>query len=96
MKKAISVFLQFLLFLLVFAAGSFLPPFHIERVLSVSPAGTHLFVGDGLVLMTVLFVIILVVEALTKRLRTAAPLTTAAVILAAIVGFAIKLGFVTR
>lgn len=96
MKKALAVLFQFIFFLLVFAVGSFVPPFHIERVLSVSPVGTHVFVGDGLVLMTILFVIILVVEALTKRLRAAAPLTTAAVILAAIVGLAIKLGFVTR
>ena len=46
--------------------------------------------------MVILFVLILIMEALMKRLRTFAPWTTLAFVLAAIVGFAMKLGFITR
>ena len=46
--------LQLILFLIVFFAGSLFPPFHIEHVLSTSPAGTRIFVADGLLLMLAL------------------------------------------
>jgi hypothetical protein len=46
--------------------------------------------------MVILFVLILIMEALMKRLRTFAPWTTLAFLLAAIVGFVMKLGFITR
>ena len=49
-----------------------------------------------LVLMFALYVLIGLIEALTKRLRTAAPWTTAAFVLAAIFGFMMKFGFLTR
>lgn len=43
-----------------------------------------------------LFVLLLVTEALMKRLRSAAPWTALAFALALLVSFALKLGFVTR
>jgi len=96
MKKAILTIFQFVLFLIVFAAGSFFPPFHFEHVLIVTPGFTRIFIADGLVLMVALYVLIVFVEVLRKRLRTAAPSTTLAVILAAVLGLMMKFGFLTR
>jgi hypothetical protein len=96
MKKTLVTLLQLVLFLLVFLAGSLFPPFHIEHVLIAAPGSTRVFVADGLLLMLALYVLIVAVEALTKRLRTAAPWTTTALVLAAILGFMMKFGFLTR
>jgi hypothetical protein len=96
MKKIIFTILQFVLFLLVFFVGSLLPPFHFEHVLSTTPAGVRIFVADGLFLMLALYVLILVVEALRKRLGAAAPWTTLAIVLAGLLGFMMKFGLLTR
>ena len=96
MKKVILTVLQFVLFLLVFGAGSFFPPFHFEHVLIATPGVTRIFVADGILLMFALYVLIILVEILRKRLRTAAPWTTLAVILAAVLGLMMKFGFLTR
>ncbi len=96
MKKPLVTLLQLVLFLLVFLAGSLFPPFHVEHVLIATPGSTRVFVADGLLLMLALYVLIVAIEALTKRLRTAAPWTTAALVLAAILGFMMKFGFLTR
>jgi hypothetical protein len=96
MKKVILTTFQFVLFLIVFGAGSFFPPFHFEHVLIVTPGFTRIFIADGLLLMVALYVLIVFVELMTKRLRTAAPLTTLAVILAAVLGLMMKFGFLTR
>jgi hypothetical protein len=96
MKNVLLALLKFLLFVIVFAAGSFLPPFHIERVISVTPDGTRIFIWDGLLLMTALFVVILLIEALRKRLAVSGPWTAAAFVLAGIAGYAAKFGFLTR
>lgn len=95
-KKVFFTLLQFVLFLLVFAAGSFFPPFHIEHVLGTTADGTRVFIWDGVVLMFLLFATILLIEALRKRIRSAAPWTAAALVLAGIAGYAAKLGFLTR
>lgn len=94
--KVFLTLLQFVLFLIVFAAGSFVPPFHIQRVLSVTPSGTRIFIWDGVLLMTLAFAVILLVETLRKRIRTAAPWTTLAFALAMVAGLMAKLGFLTR
>jgi hypothetical protein len=96
MKKAIATIFQFLLFFFVFGLGSILPPFHIQHVLTSTPAATRIFIADGLMLMLGLYVLIVVIEALAKRLRTAAPWTTLALILAAVLGLILKFGFLTR
>jgi hypothetical protein len=96
MKKFVVTFLQFLLFLLVYAVGSFLRPFHLHWGLTVtSPSVTRYFVPDGLLLALGLFVVIAVIQIIRKRL-SAATLTTLAFVLAVVVGYAIKLGFVTQ
>jgi|ERR1700722_9620433 hypothetical protein len=96
MKKALVTVLQFGLFLLVFLAGSFFPPFHLEHVLIATPGSIRVFVADGLLLMVVVYLVIVLIEALTKRLRTTAPWTTLALVLAAIFGLMMKFGFLTR
>jgi hypothetical protein len=96
MKKVILTILQFFLFLIVFGVGSLFPPFHFEHVLIATPGLTRIFVADGLLLMFALYVLIVLVELMRKRLRTAAPWTTLAVILAAFLGLMMKFGFLTR
>ena len=95
MKIVILTILKFVVFLIVFGAGSLFPPFHFERVLIATPGVTRIFVADGLLLMFALYVLIILVEAMRKRLRTAAPWTTLAVILAAVLGLMMKFGFKT-
>jgi hypothetical protein len=96
MKNVILFILQCILFLIVFCAGSFFPPFHYEHIIMATPGSTRVFIADGLLLMLALSILILIVEALTKRLRTAAPWTTAAVILATALGLWMQFGFLTR
>jgi hypothetical protein len=96
MKKAVLTMLQFFLFLIVFGAGSLFPPFHFEHVLIATPGVTRIFVADGLLMMFALYVLIVLGEVLRKRLRTSAPWTTLAVILAAVLGLMMKFGFLTR
>jgi hypothetical protein len=95
MKKAVLAILQFFLFLIVFGAGSLFPPFHFEHVLIATPGVTRIFVADGLLLMFSLYLLILLVEVMRKRVRIAAPWTTLAVILAAVLGLMMKFGFKT-
>jgi hypothetical protein len=96
MKKAVLTILKFFLFLIVFGIGSLFPPFHFEHVLIATPGVTRIFVADGLLLMFALYVLIILVEVMRKRLRTAAPWTTLAVILATLLGLMMKFGFLTR
>ena len=96
MKTAVLTILKFFLFLIVFGLGSLFPPFHFEHVLIATPGVTRIFVADGLLLMLALYVLIVLAEALRKRLRASAPWTTLAVILAAVLGLMMKFGFLTR
>jgi hypothetical protein len=96
MKKALITILQFFLFLIVFGAFSLSPPFHIEHVLSTSSTGTRVFIADGLLVALTLYLLIVLIEVLMKRLRVSAPLTTVAFVLAAILGLMMKFGFLTR
>jgi hypothetical protein len=96
MKKVILTILQFVVFLIVFGVGSLFPPFHFEHVLIATPGVTRIFVADGFLLMVALYVLIVLVEVIRKRLRTSAPWTTLAVILAAVLGLMMKFGFLTR
>jgi len=96
MKKAVLAILQFFLFFIVFGVCSLFPPFHFEHVLIATPGVTRIFVADGLLLMFVLYLLILLVEVMRKRVRIAAPWTTVAVVLAAVLGLMMKFGFLTR
>jgi uncharacterized membrane protein YpjA len=96
MKNVIFTVLQLILFLIVFFIGSIFPPFHFEHILIATPGVTRIFIADGLLLAFLLYIVIVVVEALRKRLRTAAPWTTVALILAVAFGLMMKFGFLTR
>jgi hypothetical protein len=93
MKKIAFTILQLILFLVVFLVGSFLAPFHFERVLVATPGFISIFVADGILLMFALYILIVAIEVLRKRLRSSVPWTTLAAILAAILGLMMKFGF---
>ena len=95
MNKVVSVFLQFVLFLFVFGAGSLFPLFHIEHVILATPGTTRVFVADGLILTLALFLIILLIQTLRKRIVSSGPWTAAAFILATAAGFWMEFGFKT-
>lgn len=95
MKKIVFPILQLILFLLVFLVGSLWEPFHFEHVLIATPGTTRIFIADGILLMFALYILIVLVQILRKRLRTSAPWTTLAVVLAAVFGLMMKFGFKT-
>jgi len=94
-KNVIFAVLQFVLFLMVFAAGSFFPVFHLQHVVAITAEGTRVFIWDGLLLSILLFFLILLIETLRKRIAAAGLWTTIAFVLAVVAGYAIKLGFKT-
>jgi hypothetical protein len=96
MKNVILTIVKLVLFLFVFFVGSMLPPFHFEHVLIATPGVTRVFIADGLLLAFALYILIVVVEVLRKRLRTSAPWTTLAFLLAVVFGLMMKFGFLTR
>jgi len=97
MKRAILGFLQFVLFLIVFAAGSFLNPFHLKWfVTHPTPLSTRDFSPGGLILVLALYLVILLVQVVTRKVPWANAITTIALLLALILGFAAKFGFATH
>jgi hypothetical protein len=96
MKNAVFTVLKLILFLFVFFIGSIFPPFHFEHILIATPGTTRIFIADGLLLMLALYVLLIVVEVLRKRVRTAVPWTTLAFVLAIVFGLMMKFGFLTR
>ncbi len=96
MKNVIFTVLKLILFLFVFFIGSIFPPFHFEHILIATPGTTRIFIADGLLLMFALYVLLVIVEVLRKRVRTAAPWTTLAFVLALVFGLMMKFGFLTR
>ncbi len=96
MKNVLFALLQFVLFLAVFAGGSFLPPVHMEEALRVTPDGVRVFIWDGVAMMFLLLLVILLIEARRKRIAVAGPWTAVAFVVAGISGFVMKLGFLTR
>ncbi len=93
MKRVLSVVLQFILFLLVFLVGSLLPGANILPTLSIGAGAGRVFVYDGVLLMLALYVLILLIAAARRRIHGAWPNSTLAVVLALILGLAMKFGF---
>ena len=91
--KAILVVLQTLLFIVLFAGGSFLPIFTSVPTWQVQTGPNRFFVLDGLFLALIVYLLILLIEALRKRLRGPGALTTLALVLALALGLAMKFGF---
>lgn len=97
MKKFLSIAAQFFLFLLVFLGGTLADPFHLKwSVTHPTPTSTRYFVPDGLILMVALYLLFLVVEFLMKKLTRMGLWTTAAFLLALVLGFLSKFGFATH
>lgn len=94
-KKAILVVLQASLFLFLMTAGAFLPalPSFSSLYWPVQTAPGRVFVLDGLILTLIVYLLILAVEAVRRRLRGAGGLTTLALVLALVLGLAMKIGF---
>ena len=93
--KIVLAILQFLLFLLLFFVGSVvLPGLNILPNKVVAIGDHRQFTYDGLVLMLLVYLFILAIEALRKRLRSGG-LTTVALVLALIIGFWAKFGLKT-
>jgi len=96
MKTAFAAVAQFVLFLLVFLAFSLLDPFHLKWFIThPTQISTRYFVPDGLLIAFILYALILLLEAVTKKLRTAGLWTSVAFVLALVLGLASKFGFVT-
>jgi hypothetical protein len=95
MKKALAVVLQFLLFLILFAVGSFLHPFNLHWAKTVSAGTTRYFIADGLLLAIGVFFAILLFQFLRKRLCDS-PWTILSFVLAIGIGYAMKFGFITK
>ena len=96
MKIVLAAIVQFVLFLFVFGAFSFFPVLHLQYVIHSTPAIPRMFVADGLVLAFALYLVILCFEAAMKRLTTSAPATSIAFVLAVVLGFLMKFGFLTQ
>ncbi|WP_035349962.1 hypothetical protein [Edaphobacter aggregans] len=94
-KNILFTILQFFLFFIIFAVGSLLHPFNLHWATTTTARATHFFVPDGLLLAIGVFLAILVLQALRKRLCDST-WTIAAFLLAIGAGYAIKLGFVTK
>ncbi len=100
MKRAIFTVLQFALFLFAFAVGGFLPilsvflpPYlHVPSVMTRSANGTRGFQWDGVILMLLFAVVFFAIQAIRKRIPSAAPWTTLALGLATVVGIFMKFG----
>jgi drug/metabolite transporter superfamily protein YnfA len=82
MKRVLSLLLQLVLLLLVYAAGCVLPVFHVLPALQWNGAAGRVFVYDGLLLMLALYLLLLVAAALRRRLRSSGVTSTGAVMLA--------------
>jgi len=93
MKRVLSIVLQFILFLFVFFLGFLLTGLNKLPTLSISIGPSRVFVYDGLLLMLALYVLILLIAAARKRLAPALPNSTIALVLALILGLAMKFGF---
>ncbi|HZY61700.1 MAG TPA: hypothetical protein VFE38_04175 [Edaphobacter sp.] len=95
MKKLLSTVLQFVMFLLVYAIFSLFPPLHIQRILVSAPNYSRTFILDGILVALVLYILIVLGEAIMKR-RCQITWTTIAFILAIVLGYFMKFGFVTH
>jgi len=98
MKRAIAIILETILFLFVFLAGWLLagiPSAHTPNW-QVNLSGNRYFVLDGIVFMFILYGLFLLLGMARHRLRSAVLTSTVAVVLALVLGLAMKFGFATR
>ncbi len=92
--KSVLFVLQALLFLVLFAVGSvFLPFLPFLPVLQMATVPGHVFVYDGVLLAVVAWLVLLLIEALRRRLGDAGVLTTVALLVALGLGFLMRFGY---
>ncbi len=97
MKNALLLIAQTILFLIVFLAGTLWDPFHLKWfVTHPSPGATRFFVPDGLILIAILYLLIVIIEAVAKRFETAGRWTSIAFVIAIILGLMSKFGLATH
>lgn len=103
MKTALAIIGQlalFIVFVLVFLGGGVLGTFHLDPfglqwfLSHPTPVTIRYFVPTGLILMILLFAIVLGIEAAAKRIRTAGLWTSAAFVLALVIGLVARFGWV--
>ena len=95
-KKFLLSFVLTVLYLAAFAFGSFLRPFDRVQTLSSHGLAVRLFVWDGVLLMLALYALTLCAELRGKRLRDLVLWTSGSLFVAAVLGYLLRLGFVTR
>jgi hypothetical protein len=105
MKTALAILGQLILFALfaaIFFAGGILGLFHYDPfgaphwlVSHPTLTSTRYFVPSGLFLMTILWLIVLAIEAAARKLRTAGLWTTVAYAAALMIGLLLKFGWAT-
>jgi hypothetical protein len=93
LKRALSIFFQFLLLLIAFFVGGLLPVFHILPLWSISTGPATTLVLDGLFTLIFLYMLFLVIAAARRRITTSGLNSTIAFILALVIGLLAKFPF---
>lgn len=103
-KRILLTLLQFVVFCVLLAVGGYWDFIHLLIRLKAPALGfiplwkidhftpTHDLILNGLIFATVLWLVIVVLQALRRRLLPGAVLTTLAYVLAVVLCFALKLG----
>jgi hypothetical protein len=95
MKRVLSILFQYLLFLILFAAGSFLPALHLLPSIVWHMSATREFVLTGLIVSAVVFGLIMLVHAVRRTHSSAAVNSIIAFLLAVASGLALHFGMLT-
>ena len=95
-KRVLLAGFLVILYVGAFAAGSFARPFGVIGSLGSHGLTVRLFIWDGLLLMVGMYLLTLVIEAAGRRLRRLAGWTTASLMIAGLIGYLLRLGFVTK
>jgi hypothetical protein len=93
--KIVLAILQFFLFLALFFVGSLLPALGLLPMKTIGAGYGRVFVIDGLFMMVMVYLLILLFQSVSKRLRSSGGLTTLTFVLALVVGLAMRFGFKT-
>jgi hypothetical protein len=96
MKRLISLFVQFVLMLGAFFAGSIAPVFRVLPLWRVSIGSGRWFVLDGLFVLLIVYVLLLLIALLRRRLIHSGLTSTAAFVLALLVGLLSKFPFTSN
>jgi len=104
MKTALTIIGQlilFALFLAIFFGGGILGLFHLDPfgsphwfISHPTLTSTRYFIPTGLLLTTILWLLVVGIEAAAKKLKSAALWTTAAYVAALVIGLLLKFGWV--